>query len=38
MHRKPYAPPRLTRHGGAVKMTRGRFGWLNELINFRFEL
>jgi hypothetical protein len=32
--KKPYLPPTLTAHGGAVERTRGRFGLWAELINY----
>jgi hypothetical protein len=33
--KKTYTAPTLVKHGNAVAMTLGRFGFLLEFINFR---
>jgi hypothetical protein len=36
MQKKPYLPPTLTAHGGAVEKTQGRIGKVAEFINYWF--
>jgi hypothetical protein len=36
--KKTYTSPTVVKHGDAVALTRGTFGWALELINWRIGL